>query len=359
VGERLDRWRRRLGLGVGEIVAPADLPLVRIREGCDLVLYAAGDDEREAAVLGWLDKPVLEIDMGSGRGLPFDSFGACWIQDVTLLDALATRLAQSKQAGFARIARAWEGRNSEKLNLSMIAVAEHLLFAAGQVQEVRSGALTVKQLLPSERQAQASARQAAMDAILGRLDESAARMLSRLRQLHGLDEASREAMELRLEERFVVQQPVDASQVGVAGAATGAAMGASVDLLAGGLTLGAAAALGAVLGGGAAYIAAAWKNRATPTGATIVQLSDEMLEALLDAALLRYLAVVHWARGRAEVHEDWRAQVTAVVADNRQFLTECWVEARRSGCHSERLARGLSKSLADMTQRTLRQLYQT
>ena len=46
-----------------------------------------------------------------------------------------------------------------------------------------------------------------------------------------------------------------------AGAATGAAMGAGIDMITGGLTLGAATALGAMIGGGAAYAAALWKNR--------------------------------------------------------------------------------------------------
>jgi len=357
----LRRWRTRVGLGGSELPAPVDAPLVRIKEDSDLILYAQGEDEREGALLHWLDKPVLEIDMGrgrgiAGRGLAFDSFGKHWAEEATLLDAIAPHLAAEKQAGFARIRRAWEDRNDERLKLSMTAVADHLLFAARQVEEVRSGALTVKHLLPSERQAQASARQAAMDAIVVRLDESAANMTSRLYQLHGLDRASGLAMEHSLEERFSVQQPVDASQAGVAGAATGAAMGASVDLLAGGLTLGAAAALGAVLGGGAAYIAAAWKNRATPTGATVVQLSDDMLEALLDAALLRYVAIVHWAGGRVDIDEAWKARVATVVAEYRPSLPGFWTHARGES-EPGPMPRAMLKTLVDnMTRKVLHQL---
>jgi hypothetical protein len=323
----------------------------------DLVLHVpAGCHERDGAMLRWLDKPVLEVDMGRGRGLPFESFGRCWIQDRALLDAIAQRLPQAKQSGFARIARAWEERHDEKLRLSMAAIAEHLLYAARQMQEVQAGALTVKSLLPSQRQAQTSARQAAMDAIVQRLDESASRMVAVLQRLHGLDEASRDALEHRLEERFLVQQPVDAPQAGMAGAATGAAMGASLDLLAGGLTLGAAAALGALLGGGAAYMAAAWKNRATPTGATVVQLSDEMLQALLHAALLRYVAIVHWARGTADVEPAWESQVAAVVSSHQHLLPGFWSGAR-SKSEPDLLNLSLSNSFVNMTKSILMRLY--
>jgi hypothetical protein len=352
----LSRWRSRLGLG-GTLATPGDVQRARMQEGVDLVLHVpAGCHERDGAMLRWLDKPVLEVDMGRGRGLPFESFGRCWIQDRALLDAIAQRLPQAKRSGLARIARAWEERNDEKLRLSMAAIAEHLLFAARQMQEVQAGALTVKSLLPSERQAQTSARQAAMDAIVQRLDDSASRMVASLHKLHGLDEASRDALEHRLEERFLVQQPVDAPQAGMAGAATGAAMGASLDLLAGGLTLGAAAALGALLGGGAAYMAAAWKNRATPTGATVVQLSDEMLQALLHAALLRYVAIVHWARGTADVEPAWESHVAAAVSSHQELLPGFWSGAR-SDSESEHLTLSLSNSLANIAKSILMHLY--
>ena len=117
------------------------------------------------------------------------------------------------------------------------------------------------------RAAGAGAGQAGGDGRGGqRLDGSAAQMFAKLRELHGVDEAAARALQHRLQEKFVVQQAIDTPQAGMAGAATGAAMGASVDLLVGGLTLGAATALGALVGGSAAFIAAAWKNRATPSG---------------------------------------------------------------------------------------------
>src|SRR5438132_13231048 len=137
----------------------------------------------------------------------------------------------------------------------------------------------------------------------------------------------------------------------MAGAATGAAMGASVDLLAGGLTLGAAAALGALVGGGAAYIAAAWRNRASPSGTTIVQLSDAMLEALAQAALLRYVAIVHWARGDAEVDARWKAEVALRVQAERPILAGYWSAARTQP--ADRLVQPLAQELERMARAVL------
>jgi hypothetical protein len=106
-------------------------------------------------------------------------------------------------------------------------------------------------------------------------------------------------------------------------------MGASVDMLLGGLTLGAAAAVGALVGGGAAWLGAAWKNRAAPSGATVVQLSDAMLEALLEAALLRYLAVVH-ARmpGATQDASGWADAVRSATRAHAAVLGPLWPALR-------------------------------
>jgi hypothetical protein len=220
--------------------------------------------------------------------------------------------------------------------------------------------LTVKNLIPSERQAQAQGRQAAMDAMVKRLDASAAEMFSKLRKLHGLDDSTAGALQERMEEKFVVQQAINMPQAGVAGAATGAAMGASVDLLVGGLTLGAATALGALVGGGAAFIGAAWKNRSTSGGATLVQLSDEMMQAMAEAALLRYLAVAHYGRGpigaEGELRPFWKSDVVAAVEARKAFLLPFWTAARTQP-DSGKLALALAREIEAIARNVLGALY--
>lgn len=366
---------------------PVSAGLASAREESDVVIHvvsAVGDLEAARPLLLWLGKPLLvlvhrpdaaetttpglvaqcELD---AQGMPmaaqvlsFDAFARCWVQERTLLDAIGGLLPESKAAGFARVVTAWEERNASRFTLAMTAVAEHLLFAARQVGEVRSGALTVKNLIPSERQAQAQARQEAMDGVVRQLDISAADMFARLRKLHGVNDAEAGALQHRLEEKFVVQQAIDTPQAGMAGAATGAAMGASVDLLVGGLTLGAATAIGALVGGGAAFIAAAWKNRATAGGSTVVQLSDDMMQAMVEAALLRYLAVVHYGRGPAgdgsELRPFWKGEVVAAVESNKTLLTPFWT-AVRTQPDAARLALALSRELEAITRKVFAGLY--
>jgi hypothetical protein len=352
---------------------------------CDVILHVVGDSgDIDAArpLLAWLAKPVLVLanppedwreEQGAlfarcerearehstvGAALAFDSFARCWTQERLLLDAIGRGLAPDKAPGFARIAAAWDERNLERFARSMLAIAEHLLYAARQVQEVPSAALSVKSLLSAaERQAQAHARQQAMDAVVRRLEASAGEMFARLRALHAIEDAAAGALQHRLEEKFVVQQAIDTPQAGIAGAATGAAMGASVDLVVGGLTLGAATAIGALVGGSAAFIAAAWKNRATASGSTVVQLSDEMMQAMVEAALLRYLAVAHHGRGTAgdQLRPFWKSDVVAAVEAHKPWLAPFWMAARAEPQEAQTAA--LARELETIARRLLETLY--
>lgn len=374
------RWRQ-----LQEAADHLDAALALARREDDVVLHVVREPEdldAAAPLLQWLDKPVLVLVDPPGAQaaapagaalesaerararplvagvLSFGEFGRCWVQECVLLDAIGRCLPEDDRTGFERIVAAWEQRNELRLHRAMTAVAEHLLFAARQAQEVAAGALSVKSLLPAERQAQAGARQAAMDEVVKRLDVSAGQMFSRLRELHGLEVTDAVALQHRLQENFVVQHAVEGRQAGMAGAATGAAMGASVDLLVGGLTLGAAAALGALVGGSAGYLAAAWKNRATPGGATQVQLSDGMLHALAEAALLRYLAVIHHDRGLRELPASWPGDVVAAVEAHRDRLAPFWAAARTQP-EPVRLATALARELEAIVRQVLQEICPT
>ena len=367
--------------------AYGDPAMTAARDESDVVLHVAGDSgdlETARALLRWFGKPVLVLANPGGPAqadaqgllarcrsearevprvaavLPFDAFARCWVQERVLLEAIGRCLAEAKRPGFARIVAAWENRSAARFTQSMAAVAEHLLYAARQLQEVPSAALSMKSLVSAgERQAQAQAKQGAMDAVVRRLEHSAAEMFARLRALHGIEDAAAGALQLRMEEKFVVQQAIDTPQAGIAGAATGAAMGASVDLLVGGLTLGAATALGALVGGSAGFIAAAWKNRSTSSGSTVVQLSDEMMQAMVEAALLRYLAVAHYGRGTADCGDElrpfWKSDVVAAVEARRAALAPFWNSARAQQVDGQTEA--LARELEGIARRLLATLY--
>jgi hypothetical protein len=87
-----------------------------------------------------------------------------------------------------------------------------------------------------------------------------------------------------------------------------------------------------MLGGGAAYVAAAWKNRGTPSGQPQVQLGDELLQTFSEGLLLAYLAAAHRSLRPAEggTPATWRSEVVAAVEARRAALAGCWQQAREA-----------------------------
>ncbi len=325
----------------------AALPALRQWAGPTLLLVnpdSALPAQREADLaLTRTRANALELD---AEALGFDSFARCWVQQPVLLEAIARCLPAAKKEGFARLLETRMQRQRERFTQSMEAIAEQLQAAAREIETVRSAPPSVTRLIKSsDRQADAQARIDATAALVERLRASSRQTLAALLRLHGIDGESGSdyghgnavvaLLEQTLQDTFKHSAPVNAREVGMAGAATGAATGASVDLITGGLTLGAAAALGALLGGGAAIAGAAWKNRSTPQGAATVQLSDDMLHALLEATLLLYLSIVHLEGGadsvsRVDANPNWAAAVSAAVAPHRDQLARLWFALRRT-----------------------------
>jgi hypothetical protein len=341
--ELMGRFRTAPAVGANEdelLVALAD---------CDLVLLLPADGAAIAQatrLLHWVAQPALVLADARGDledyrasvqrcGLSADvldlaGVAAHWLREPRLLEAIAARLPASH--GEERQARA------------MQLLAALLARAAREREEVAGTPVNLRQLVDSGvREASQRARDSAAQALLVRVRAEETATLAELVRLHGLDALAAPVAATRLEEGFDLRQAVDEPQAGMAGAATGAAMGAGIDLLTGGLTLGAAAALGAVIGGGAAYVAAALKNRAAPAGQSHVQLSEEMLVALAESALAGYLAVAHrLAPAAGSLPAAWHSEVVAAVAGRRDALTALWTQARSGAEEAQRVEAGLA-----------------
>ena len=294
--------------------------------------------------------------------LSFESFARCWVQEPRLLDAIATCAPPSQSQGARRIAAAWNMRNLARFQKAMALIAEGLLRAARETEEVRGPPLSFRNLLNKEhREARAEAKRMAMAAVVERLKHAESATISGLLELHRLPDTALERIEHGLAVSVDTQVSVDAPQAGIAGVASGAAVGVSVDLATGGLTLGVAALLGALVGGSAALVSAAWNNRKSPNGATTIQLSDEMLPPLVEASLLRYIAIVH-ARSKsasansAAARENWNSEVVAAVKVHLAQLTPLWAAARSEHPSGEASAR-LATVLETIATKVLRNLY--
>jgi hypothetical protein len=103
--------------------------------------------------------------------------------------------------------------------------------------------------------------------------------------------------------------------------------------MAGGLTLGGGALLGAIVGA-LTMAGAAWGfNTTTERDQATVQFADPFLRTLVVSSVLRYLAVAHFGRGRGNFVEGeapafWQAQVEQTLAQHEADLPRLWKSVR-------------------------------
>jgi hypothetical protein len=195
--------------------------------------------------------------------------------------------------------------------------------------------------------------------LIERLNENIASTTRRLLQLHQLDPSQAAKVNARVREDFKVRAPVDKTQAGLLGAVvSGAATGLSADLMAGGLTFGAGALIGGVVGA-LTMAGAAWGfNTSTDRNKTTMEFADDFLQTLLVGSVLRYLAVAHFGRGRGNFVEGeapafWQTEVETAVAAQAVHLPELWRAAREESGGQARV----QESVAAIVRRVLAQLY--
>jgi hypothetical protein len=131
--------------------------------------------------------------------------------------------------------------------------------------------------------------------------------------------------------------------------------------MAGGLTLGAGALLGGVVGA-LTFAGAAWGfNAQTERKQPSMQFSTEFLRTLLVASVLRYLAVAHFGRGRGNFVEGeapsfWQEEVEQAVSLHEDELRGLWPSLREAGDAATVLRQG-EQVVARIVSHTLGRLY--
>ncbi|HEX9171638.1 MAG TPA: DUF3482 domain-containing protein, partial [Telluria sp.] len=140
---------------------------------------------------------------------------------------------------------------------------------------------------------------------------------------------------------------------------SGAATGLSADLMAGGLTFGAGALIGGVVGA-LTMAGVAWGfNTSTDRNKTTMAFADDFLQSLLVGSILRYLAVAHFGRGRGNFVEGeapafWQAEVEAAAGAHAGEMAGLWDALREHGDVKQ-----VENLVTDITRRTFAQLYPT
>jgi GTPase Era involved in 16S rRNA processing len=337
------------------------------REQADVLLYLvnaaesphdAGYLAAEMDILRWVGKPVLALlnQLGEPRPaeveaaelsmwrehlqslgpvqavLPMDAFARCWVQDSVLLDAIAAALPPPRRVLFTPLQDAWERRNRARFEESMRVLAVQLVQAAADSQPIdESSASAARKLMRTlglpEREA---AREQAMAPMLARLDAQIRASTERLIALHGLEGSAAQVVLARLRENFTALEKVDERRAALwSGLATGALTGLKADLAAGGLSFGAGMLVGGLLGGLAGAGAARGYNRLSGRDRNLLRFSPEFLDRLVESAVLRYLAVAHFGRGRGQYEEGeapsfWQQAVSDQFATQREPLHALW-----------------------------------
>jgi hypothetical protein len=169
--------------------------------------------------------------------------------------------------------------------------------------------------------------------LLARLDGEIRSSTSELLHLHALEgQAGADEILERVGAAFDHQArvaPAPAAIVG--GLVSGALAGLGADLASSGLTLGGGLIAGSVLGALGAAGLAHGLNLVRGRDGSRLLLQDSALEALLTHALLRYLAIAHFGRGRGEWSGSaspahWRERIEAALQARRALLDEAWSE---------------------------------
>ncbi len=336
------------------------------REHSHVVLYvvnagelpgSSGYIDAEMRILGWIGKPVIVVlnQLGPGRDsaqtqsdvsqwkqltaryawvegvLPFDAFGRCWVQEGTLLTQIRTALPQALQPVAERIQAAWRARNLEVFRCSMAILARQIGRTAADRASIADQDLSGKAraflgAMTSGGDPSDPALRGAQHALASRLDSAVHASTQELVALHGLSGRATGDVLQWLGGEFAVDRPADADKVSVwGGLVSGALGGLAADLGAGGLTVGAGAIIGGLLGVfGARGLAKAYNlARGSETGT--VRWSAEFMTGRVAAALARYLAIAHFGRGRGDfvtgaAPAHWQEAIAGALARrNREF----------------------------------------
>jgi hypothetical protein len=376
--------------------------VANVRDEADVVLYLVNAAEEpgdagylapELAVLEWIGKPAIVLLNQTGRPRPhedeaadearwraalgqrgvvhavltLDAFARCWVQEIALLRIVGQSLRDDKREGYARLVAAWQARREAQFGASMAAIAAPIAAAAVDREAVPEAGLkgTLRELGRSigvARDEGEDAKARAADALARRLDARILASTDRLIAIHELTGHASADVRARLAHRVTLDAPVSEGKAAMmGGVVSGALTGLAADLAAGGFTFGAGMLAGAVLGalGGAGL--ARGVNLAKGRSGTSVRWDDAFLDGLVASALLRYLAVAHYGRGRGDWAESeypphWPPEVERAVAGNRVELAHVW-SMRGDAGDENALAAALEPVLTSMARQVLATLY--
>ena len=368
ISEVWDRWRDRP-------LWSSQQALRNVRDEADVMLYlvnaaespeAAGYVNPEMEILGWIGKPVIVLlnQLGAPRGaafeeadltrwrthlqgsapvravLPLDAFARCWVQELTLLRAIESVLDDATlRERMARLRAAWQAQREQTFQASMRSLAESLARVA-EAKEMLPDARGIRARLKSVGAAvvqgvgiarpEDAPNAIAQKALAEALDAEVRASTLALIELHGLSGEAQGEILTRLATHYELRLRMDEGKAAMwGGMLTGALVGLKADVLSGGLTLGGGLLAGGLIGALGAAGLARCVNLVRGTDRSWIAWNAEALDQMVEAALLRYLAVAHFGRGRGnwaqgESPPHWKDVIARSLAPHREGLAAIW-----------------------------------
>lgn len=337
--------------------------LKHVKETSNVVLYLVNAAElpdeaayvkAEMHILTWIGKPVIVLlnQMGKPRPaqeealdvarwneamrewaivkkvLPMDAFARCWVQEFTLFDAIGSALNEEAKSAFESLRETWSRQRRAAYSASLQALM-HTLECIINDKEATNDITFAYQLrslgkrlkLLKDKDEGEDPLKAAQTALCARATDAFCDLTDKLiaaNRLRGKG-VKKELFE-RLQSDWDITSSVKPAKAAIAGAVgSGAVGGLAADLSTGGLSLGLGTLIGSVLGAlGGVGLAIAYNTRRDAKEGTVVAWSDTAIRNFALEALLLYLAVAHFGRGRGdwkegECPEFWRTMLVKAL----------------------------------------------
>lgn len=337
--------------------------LKHVRDTSSIVLYLVNAAElpdeapyvkAEMSILAWVKKPVIVLlnQMGKPRPakeealdvarwneamrgypivskvLPMDAFARCWVQEFTLLDAIGNALPEEQKAAFESLRETWSRQRRAAYAASLEALM-HTLERIMNDKEATGDLSFTYQLKNLGKRLKlirggddaADPVKSAQTALCARATDAFCDLTDKLIAANRLrGKGVKKELFNRLQSDWEISSPMKMTNTALAGAVgSGAVGGLAADLSTGGLSMGLGTLIGSVLGAlGGVGLAIAYNTRRDAKEGTVVAWSDAAIRNFALEALLLYLAVAHFGRGRGdwaegECPEFWRTLLSKAL----------------------------------------------
>lgn len=341
--------------------------LKHVRDTSDVVLYLVNAAEfpdetsyikAEMRILEWVQKPVIVLlnQMGKPRPtqeealdvarwneamrdypivrkvLPMDAFARCWVQEFTLFDAIGDVLPEASRSTFESIRETWSRQRRAAYAASLQALMHTIERIMNDKEAANniSFAYQIKKLgkklkLLREDDDSKDPLKSAQTALCARATDAFCDLTDKLIAANRLrGKGVKKELFNRLQSDWEISSPIKTSNAALAGAVgSGAVGGLAADISTGGLSLGLGTLIGSVLGAlGGVGLAIAYNTRRDAKEGTVVAWSETAIRNFALEALLLYLAVAHFGRGRGDWAEGecpdfWRTMLAQTLAKQK------------------------------------------